>query len=175
MLPSYSVEWSSRSEHDSIATRTTNWFCKSSTRNLSPCIYIIYLLNTLLLCFVDTNGYFMIFPEKVHDGLFPNMAMYLAVKTSSGLEIRARHGTRIFSIQEELQKKVQHWPKKDYCSASYRYSYVTAMCMYTVYVRVYIKFIYIYIRMLHGSTIKWPWSNFANLMMTYPSRTFQVS
>lgn len=43
--------------------------------------------------------------------------------------------------------EVQHWPKKDYCSASYRYSYVTAMCMYTVYVCVYlyIQYISIYI------------------------------
>jgi hypothetical protein len=55
--------------------------------------------------------------------------------------------------------EVQHWPKKDYCSASYRYSYVTAMCMYTVYVCIFIYtvylylyiYLYIYIRMLHGS------------------------
>lgn len=125
---------------------------------------------------MDISWYFMIFPEKVHDGFFPNMAMYLAVKASSGLEIRARHGSSPYRKNCRSPALTKKRLLQCILQVFICYSYVHVYCI-CVYIYIYSISLSIYLFIYIHTYVTWirPWSNFANLMMTYPSRTFQVS
>ena len=110
---------------------------------------------------MDISWYFMIFPEKVHDGLFPNMAMYLAVKASSGLEIRARHGSSPYRKNCRSPALTKKRLLQCILQVFICYSYVHVYCIcififiYTVYLYLYI-YIYIYGPVLRLSTPRLP-------------------